>query len=331
MASGKNKRRFKRYPLTSECFISFEEKSFRGSSTDYSLKGIGFSVDGSPPFVAGSNVRIRIEALDLDDEGIITWSRKSGNYVRGGCQKKSISGRLKNFPVADILIDLQRGLKNGILVLSNGSATKKIYIRTGDIVYATSNTAEDGLIETVLRAGKITSDQYRQLYDISQKKGKTHAAMLVELGYLKPEDIIWSVKKQVEEIILSIFRWEDGSFAFFESPRLSDKVITLKLSTANIIYRGVKGIHDIASITNALPPLNTVLRYSADPMDLFQDLSIDAADNDILSLVDGKRTLKEILSLSPLDHFQTMGTLYCLTEHEDPLYQCAEVRSGGHS
>jgi len=159
MASDKDKRRFKRYPLTSECFISFEEKSFRGSSTDYSLKGIGFSVDSSPPFVTGSNVRIRIEALDLDDEGIITWSSKSGNYMRGGCQKKSISGRLKNFPLADILIDLHRGLKNGILVLSNRSATKKIYIRTGEIVYATSNTAEDGLIETVLQDGKITPDQ----------------------------------------------------------------------------------------------------------------------------------------------------------------------------
>jgi curved DNA-binding protein CbpA len=312
MASGKNKRRFKRYTLTSKCFISFDEKSFTGSSTDYSIEGIGFSVDGSPPFVTGSTVRVRIEALDLDDEGIITWSRKSGSYVRGGCRRKSISGRLKNFPVADILIDLQRSAKNGILVLSNGPATKKIYVRTGDIVYATSNTAEDGLIETVLRAGKITSDQYRRLCDSSQEKGKSHAAMLVELGYLKPEDIIWSVKKQVEEIIFSIFRWEDGSFAFFESPRLSDKVITLKLSTANIIYRGVKGIHDVASVANALPPLNTVLRYSSDPMDLFQELSIDAADNSILSLVDGKRTLKEILSLSPLGDFQTMVTLYAL-------------------
>jgi len=312
MASDKDKRRFKRYPLTSECFISFEEKSFRGSSTDYSLKGIGFSVDDSPPFVTGSNVRLRIEALDLDDEGIITWSRKSGNSFIGGYQRKSISGRLKNFPVADILIDLQGSEKNGILIFSNGPATKKIYIRTGDIVYATSNTAEDGLIETVLRAGKITSDQYRQLYDISQKKGKTPDAMLVELGYLKPEDLIWSVKKQVEEIIFSIFRWEDGSFAFFESPRLSDKVIPLKLSTANIIYRGVKGIQNIAFVTTCLPPMNTVLRSSADPLDLFQDLSIDTADNDILSLVDGKHTLQEILSLSPLDHFQAMVTLFAL-------------------
>jgi len=58
--------------------------------------------------------------------------------------------------------------------------------------------------------------------------------------------------------------------------------------------------------------MNTVLRSSADPMDLFQDLSIDTADNDVLSLVDGKRTLQEILSLSPLDHFQTMVTLFAL-------------------
>jgi curved DNA-binding protein CbpA len=74
----------------------------------------------------------------------------------------------------------------------------------------------------------------------------------------------------------------------------------------------MKGIHNIAAVTNAMPPLNAVLRYSADPMDLFQELSIDAADNTILSLVDGKRTLKEILSLSPLGDFQTMGTLYAL-------------------
>ena len=312
MASGKNKRRFKRYTLNSECFISFGEKSFKGSSSDYSLKGIGFSVDGSPPFVAGSNVRLRIEALDLDDECIIIWSRKSGTSFNVGCQRKSISGRLKNFPVADILVDLQRSEKNGILILSNGPATKRIYIRTGDIVYAISNAAEDGLIEIVLRAGKITAAQHRQLCDSAQKKAKTHAAMLVELGYLKPEDLIWSVKKQVEEIILSIFRWEEGSFAFFESPRLSDKVITLKLSTANIIYQGVKGIQDIAFVTNSLPPMNAVLHYAADPMDLFHDLSIDAADNDILSLVDGKRSLQEILSLSPLDRFRTMVTLHAL-------------------
>jgi tetratricopeptide (TPR) repeat protein len=312
MASGNDNRRFKRYSHVSECFITFEETSFRGNSTDYSLEGIGFSLDGTPALAAGTPVRIRIETLDLEDNGIITWSRTSGSSLKAGVRRKSISGRLKNFPVADILIDLQRSLKTGILILSSGPVKKKIYIREGDIVYATSGAPEDRLIDTVLRAGRITREQYRQVSDVSQEQGKTHAAVLVELGYLKAEDIVWAVKKQVEDIILSIFPWQNSRFAFLEGPRVSDKVITLKLSTANIIYRGIKGIRDATVVANALPPMNTVLQYSSAPLDMFQDLSIDAEDNDVISLVNGKRSLQEILSMSPLDHFRTMLTLYAL-------------------
>jgi curved DNA-binding protein CbpA len=45
-------------------------------------------------------------------------------------------------------------------------------------------------------------------------------------------------------------------------------------------------------------------------MDLFQDINLHDTDKEILSLIDGKRTMKEIFSLSPVDYFQTMRTLY---------------------
>ena len=61
-----------------------------------------------------------------------------------------------------------------------------------------------------------------------------------------------------------------------------------------------------------MPSMDTVLGYSPDPMDLFQDIQIDVTDKDILSLVDGKRTIQEILSISPSNHLQTMKTLYAL-------------------
>ena len=44
-----------------------------------------------------------------------------------------------------------------------------------------------------------------------------HGKLLVQMGALSPKDLWWGVKNQVLEIIYSLFSWEQGSFAFYES------------------------------------------------------------------------------------------------------------------
>ncbi len=312
MPSDKDKRRYKRYKHELQCYLSFKENFFNAKIIDYSIKGISFIIDGIPPIDLGSDVHFRIEDLNIEDDGKLVWVQKFDSYMKGGIEKKSISGLLKHYPLADILIDLQRSEKNGILDLRNDPVIKKIYIKSGDMVFATSNRAEDHFVEFLLKTGKITIDQYYQLIDTSEKKGKSHGAVLVELGYLKPKDLIWAVRHHVEEIILSLFQWEEGIFSFIEGPVLSDKVIQLKLSVANLIYRGIKRINDPTYFNNAMPPMDALLSYSSDPMDLFQDVNLDTTDKDILFLANGKRTIKEIISVSPLNHFQTIKTLCAL-------------------
>jgi curved DNA-binding protein CbpA len=55
-----------------------------------------------------------------------------------------------------------------------------------------------------------------------------------------------------------------------------------------------------------------ILDYSANPMDLFQDIRLEEQDKEILFLIDGSRNVQDILSLSPLDNLQTMKMLYAL-------------------
>lgn len=312
MSSDKDKRRFRRYKHRADCYLSFKNTSIKAEIINYSLQGIGFLIDNPPPVTLETDVQFRIKDLQVDDEGTIIWSQKSDSQLKGGIEKKTIHGFLKYYPLADVLIDLQRTDKNGILDIREGPSIKRIYIRNGDMVFATSNKEEDRFIEILLRAGKITNDQYYQIIDIAKKKGKSPGTTLVELGYIKSEDIIWAVRHQVEEIIVSLFQWEDGNFSFIEGPLISEKVIKLKLSAANLIYRGIKKIKNPQYINNVMPPLDTILGYSMDPLDLFQDINLEKSDKDILSFVNGKRTIKEILSVSTSDPFQTMVTLYAL-------------------
>lgn len=312
MPSGKDRRRFKRYKHKGGFRLSVGGKSFNAKIYDFSLGGIGFSVEDAPPLTEGSIVDLKIEDLNLDIEGMVVWAAQVNSHLKVGVERKIISGLLKHYLLPDILLDLQRSEKDGILEIKYGSISKRIYIKNGDMVFATSNREEDRMGEILLRAGKISVDQHYQSVDIMKKTGKRQGTVLVELGYLKPENLIWAVRHQVEEIILSLFQWEDGEFVFIEGPLLSEEVITLKLSAANLIYRGIKKINNLTRIKNATPPMDVILYYSTDPMNLFQDINLDNTDKDILSMIDGKRNIKEIISISPLDNFSTIKTLYAL-------------------
>jgi hypothetical protein len=227
-------------------------------------------------------------------------------------EKLSTSGYLKQCHLSDIFLSLQRSEKTGILELKNGSLCKKVYIKNGNMIFAASNHEEDRLGEFLMKAEKITLDQYYQSIEGMKRKGKRQGTVLVELGYLKPKDLIWAITHQVEEIILSLFQWEDGEFEFKEGILPSEEVITLKLSTANLIYRGIKRINNVTYIKNACPPMNAILYYSAEPIDLFQDITLEEKDKGVLSLIDGSRKVLDIISLSPLSNLQTMKILYAL-------------------
>ncbi len=312
MSLPKDKRLFKRYPFKTDFFLSSKDDSLKAVTTDYSLKGVGFYIDNPPPFLIDLNIHFTIKDLNLDEDGRIIWSKKNSSRLLGGIERKAISGRLKHYPLADVLLDMHRSEKNGILEVSKDRSIKRIYIRNGDMVYATSNMAGDRFIEVLLHTGKITDDQYYQVINISKKSGKSQGSILVELGFLKPEDLILAVNRQVEQIILTLFQWEDGGFVMIEGPIVSEKLITLKLSAANLIYRGIKSMKSTASIKEAMPGNDAVLCYSSDPMDLFQDIQLDTHDKVILYAVDGRKSIGEITALSPIDPLQTMRTLYAL-------------------
>lgn len=312
MSPRKEKRRFKRYRYQSEFWLSIGEKSFKANTVDFSLGGLGIFLSENISIPHGSKVDFKIEELNLDIDGKIVWSQLIDSHLRVGIERLSISGSLKHYPLSDILLDLQRSEKNGILEIRNGPISKRVYIRDGDMIFATSNLEEDRLGNMLLRNGNITTEQYNQSIATMKETGKRHGTVLVELGFLKPNDLIWAVRHQVEEIIESLFQFEQGDFTFLEGPLHSQEVIMLKLSAANLIYNGIKRIQNLLHIYNVMPPQHIIPSYSTDPMDLFQDINLKDTDKEILSLVDGKRTLREIFSLSPLDYFQTMRILYAL-------------------
>jgi len=149
-----------------------------------------------------------------------------------------VRGSLKHYSFSQILTYLNRQQKTGVLTVENKDIKKNIFVKNGSVIFASSNQNEDRLGEMLIRAGKITPEQYDKSVELLQQTGKRQGAILVELGYLTPKDLFREVKRQIKEIILSLFLWEEGTFSFEETPP-STEVITLNMSMKSLISEGI--------------------------------------------------------------------------------------------
>lgn len=223
-----------------------------------------------------------------------------------------LTGNIKNFSLSKILISLNRNRKTGTLIVKTPAFTKKVYLDKGDAIFASSTYEDDRLGELLFKAGKITIEQYEESVKLLKVKNKRQGTILVELGYLSPKDLFWGVKYQVREIIYSLFPLEDAEYEFTEGGMPENEVITLKMSMGNLIYEGVKRISNLIRMKNELPDMDSTLHLSADPASLFQDIEYNPQDQKMLSLIDGKKTIKELFDSSSAGSFEALKTLYAL-------------------
>src|SRR6266478_3694795 len=141
-----------------------------------------------------------------------------------------LSGRLRDTKLPTLLRFLQRNKKTGILNIHRNDLDKSIYIKNGDIVFATSKYPDDRLGELLLKIGKITLDQYETSVRLLKQAGKRQGTILVEQGFIAPKNLFMAVTHQVKEIILSLFTWIDGDYLFQEGDLPGEEGITLRMS-----------------------------------------------------------------------------------------------------
>jgi tetratricopeptide (TPR) repeat protein/signal recognition particle subunit SEC65 len=306
------RRRFRRYPKETAVKIIRDNEIFDLQLLDYSPAGIKVksrtvTSATNPVFYPGESVEIIMD--HYHQRGRIVWV--SGNYT-GIAIDGPIEGELQSYRLWDVLIGLRRSKKTGVLEIVSDNIRKHLYINSGEVIFASSNIEDERFGEFLLKKGLITLDAYNHSVELMKKTGRRQGALLVEAGYIKPEDLPSLVREQIEEIIKNSFKLLRGTFIFKEGPLPREEIITLRMSLANLIYRGIKGIESFQFIRSEISDLNSIPQASTDPYELFQDICLEDMDKEILLLVDGKRTIMEILKESRFNHFETLKTIYAL-------------------
>ncbi len=137
---------------------------------------------------------------------------------------------------------MRLGKATGILTVSGGEVKKCIYVKTGKIVFASSNSMLDRLGEVLVKTGKLKrKDLERGVQLYNKKTGLIKlGAILVENGFITSKELFGGLKAQVMEIIYSLFLLNEGDYQFEQ--RLPSDIIQLHIDFQDLITEIIQRI-----------------------------------------------------------------------------------------
>ena len=152
------------------------------------------------------------------------------------------SGNIREVPLPVLLQELHQDKATGALIVRRSNVEKCIYVKNGQIVFATSSDGHDRLGEMLVKAGLLSREHLDAALKLYQKNAgfKKIGAILVENGFVSPRDLFAGLKSQVKDILYSLFLWDDADYRFEE--RLPPDVIQLQFNLPELITEIIERI-----------------------------------------------------------------------------------------
>jgi Domain of unknown function (DUF4388) len=225
-----------------------------------------------------------------------------------------VKGSLTQVPFPKVLNFINLAGKSGILALSQGKRKVHIHFDRGEIVYVTSSYfPEMSLGEYLVKEGKISQDVHEASLETARDDKVKLGAHLVEKGHLSPHELYDALNMQVSKKLFKLFAWAEGDFFFREGEIVDEEHRILNISFPNLLYRGIRFYLPLSR-----PPAefrgrkeDVVVKRLAGRYRI-EDLKLGPADVRIYNLLNGERTMRQIIAASNMSKRSAYKVLFGL-------------------
>jgi hypothetical protein len=231
-------------------------------------------------------------------------------------EKRIHRGNLEKTLPSTLIPDIIRGGYTGVLTLEDPARRKSLYFRQGSTIYAESSDPGDRLGQVLLRGGRITEEKLKRALRLQQgsSAGKILGAILVQMDFMQPRDLVWGVKAQVEGIFCDCYHWREGLFIFQEEEDPTAwKVIVLELSMVELLRAALGRAADPERLLGLLGDFDRRVDPTPGWRERAGSLELLAGELEIAALADtGADRVGRLLLASPQPAADTARSLLLL-------------------
>lgn len=223
----------------------------------------------------------------------------------------SLKGKLQSFDLPNVLQLLSNGEKTGVLNVTNGEEEVKIIIQRGAVIYATSSLKEFRLGYLMVNDGMISDRVLHTCLEESDTSQSAIGMVLVQKEYISQEVLISYTRKQVLEILYNLFFWQEGDFEYHDATHNLENMIVAPIQTMAILLEASRRMDEMSVITRQIPDMNMVFQISYRITEN-KEIVLNLNEWRMLSFINGKDSIQQIIEKSGSDTFSVLKILYAL-------------------
>ncbi len=196
----------------------------------------------------------------------------------------------------------------GVIQAIRDDVVKRVYLRDGYVIHASSSDIQDSLGCYLLSAGMISRHDFKVTMRERRTSESRYGTMLVERGLLSPAELYHAIRLQTEEVVWSLFSWEEGQITF-SIGEFEPSTVPIQIPMRQVIKEGVKRVPNAKRLVARLGTKETILEASYEMDDLIE-AALHGQEYELLRLVDGKRTLLQLCTEGPFSTAENGRLIY---------------------
>lgn len=242
----------------------------------------------------------------------------------------ALKGTLEDFSLADIfqLIGIQQ--KTGVLTLKRDQEIVTVSFVGGAVVGAESlrRRLEDRIGTVLVKTGQLSEAQLQEALKIQKETLNRLGNVLVDHQLIDVKALREALQTQINQTVFRLFRWGSGEYDFSQDAKIDyDKKYISPTSAENILMEGVRILDEWPMIEKGIRSFSTVFRRA--DVEIAQSgpakeggstaegaVTLNKEERIVHTLVDGKRSVQEVVESSLLGEFETCRILYELINRQ---------------
>jgi Domain of unknown function (DUF4388) len=245
----------------------------------------------------------------------------------------ALSGNFETFNLNSIFQLLSADQKTGVLKVKNEDKEIRIYLKDGEIIYATGSQKNDRLGHFLKSSGVISEEQLKAALEKSKAEKQALGKVFIEQGLLSSRKLQEIIHRQIEHLIFNLFLWDKGEFEYNDAAINVKNMVVAKINVVSLLLEASRRIDEISILRKHIPDDALAYRITGQVGNK-NEITLSSAELKILGLVDGQRSIRRVIRDSGFDEYSAYKNIYsllssgliepCQTAPAEPTPQPAE-------
>lgn len=221
-----------------------------------------------------------------------------------------LSGNFETFDLNSIFQLLGDDQKTGVLNVRNEDKEIRIYLKDGEIIYATGSRKKDRLGQFLRINGLISQEQLLASLKKARTEKKALGKILVDQGIISSQKLKEIIRQQIEFLIFNLFLWDRGEYEYEDVALNLKGMIVAKINVVSLLLEASRRIDEISVLKKHISSDKLVYRLTGKVGDKDKDeVILNSAELRIMGLVDGHRSFRQVIRDSGFDEYSAYKTV----------------------